>query len=142
MTDDIVPRFKPNDNVGSDICPDDSGSSPTYKPNTSLIYTSISLSPYVLKWTGAGRRVERRAAEARDVDNYRIKSCRPYVTWVPHLTLLVPSGRRVSFPPPLARPVGSHNAARPSHCVLMGKYIYFCFPPFPEICLSWTMGGG
>jgi hypothetical protein len=36
VTDDIVPRFKLNDNVGSDIGLDDSGNSPTCKPNTSL----------------------------------------------------------------------------------------------------------
>jgi hypothetical protein len=31
--DDIVPRFKPNNNVGSDVGPNDSGSYPTCKPN-------------------------------------------------------------------------------------------------------------
>jgi hypothetical protein len=42
MMDDIVPRFKPNDNVGSNVGPDDSVSSPTCKPNTPLVTVLVS----------------------------------------------------------------------------------------------------
>jgi hypothetical protein len=47
VTDDIVPRFKPNDNIGSDVGSDDSGSSPTCKLNTPLdVVLALELSSH------------------------------------------------------------------------------------------------
>jgi hypothetical protein len=37
VTDGIIPQFKPNADVDPDTGLDDSGSSPTYKPNTLLV---------------------------------------------------------------------------------------------------------